>query len=41
MTKCSKEEKKKNEDVVVHFDLMEWNEKDEILKSKRGKRLPL
>ena len=41
MTKSSKEEKKKNEDVVVHFGLMEWNEKDQSLKSKRGKRLPL
>jgi len=41
VTKSSKEEKKKNEDVVVHFGLMEWNEKDQILKSKRGKRLPL
>ena len=41
MTKSSKEEKKKNEDVVVHLGLMEWNEKDQILKSKRGKRLPL
>lgn len=40
MTKSSKEEKK-NEDVVVHLGLMEWNEKDQILKSKRGKRLPL
>lgn len=41
VTKSSKEEKKKNEDVVVHLGLMEWNEKDQILKSKRGKRLPL
>ena len=41
MTKSSKEGKKKNEDVVVHFGLMEWNEKDQILKSKRGKKLPL
>ena len=41
VTKSSKEEKKKTEDVVVHLGLMEWNEKDQILKSKRGKRLPL
>ena len=41
MTKSRKEEKNKNEDVVVHLGLMEWNEKDQILKSKRGKRLPL
>ena len=41
MTKSSKEEKNKNEDLVVHLGLMEWNEKDEVLKSKRGKRLPL
>ena len=41
VTKSGKEEKKKNEDVVVHFGLMEWNEKEQILKSKRGKRLPL
>lgn len=40
VTKFSKEEKK-YEDVVVHLGLMEWNEKDQILKSKRGKRLPL
>jgi len=41
VTKSSKEEKKKLEDVVVHLGFMEWNEKDQILKSKRGKRLPL
>ena len=41
VTKSSKDEKKKNQDVVVHVGLMAWNEKDQALKPKRGKRLPL
>jgi hypothetical protein len=33
--------KKKDEDVVINISLMEWSVKDQELKSKRGKKLPL
>ncbi len=39
--KVNKKDKKKVEDVVVYIGLMEWNAKQEDLKVKRGKNLPL
>ena len=35
------EKKKKDSDVVVNIGLMEWNDKEQELRRKRGKRLPL
>ena len=34
LTKSNKEEKKKSQGVVVSLGLMEWNEKDEVLKAR-------
>ena len=41
VTKSTKEENKKTQDAVIHVGSMEWNEKDQALKARRGKRLPL
>jgi hypothetical protein len=42
VTKGKGTEKKKAEnDVVINIGLMEWSDKDQELKRKRGKRLPL
>ena len=41
VSKTGQEEKKKAQDVVINVGLMEWNEKEQVLKAKRGKKLPL
>lgn len=39
--KVNKKDKEKVEDVMIYIGLMEWNIKQEDLKVKRGKKLPL
>ena len=41
VSKSGQEQKNKVQDVVVNVGLMEWNGKEQVLKAKRGKKLPL
>ena len=41
VSKTGDKAKKKVPDVVISVGLMEWNEKEQLLKAKRGKKVPL
>ena len=41
VSKTGQEEKKKAQDVVISVGLMEWNQKEQVFKAKRGNKLPL
>ena len=41
VSKSDSEKKKKVENVIIHIGLMEWSDKEQKLKGKRGKKIPL